>query len=160
MVIVIMGGRCCGKSTLANAICEKVHADVYTNRAYLQMDDDETEAKVRFMSMLDLAQTTEDYVIYLINDPALTELLPPCSLRVLCKTTLKNVKKRFEAQLGEKLTPPVAAMLEKQYRSFDGCAHAMALDPTSGDTSLLAAEVLGEAQLLVNCFRAGKEAAP
>ena len=157
MVIAIMGGRCCGKSALSNAICEKIHADVYMNRAYLELDDDETEAKVRFMSMLDRAQTTDDYLIYLINDPALTELLPPCCLRVLCKTTLKNVKRRFEAQLGEKLTPPVAAMLEKQYRSFDGCAHALILDPTSGDTSLLAAEVLDEARLLVDRVREAQQ---
>ena len=32
MVIAILGGRCCGKSDLAAAICEKVHARVYTGR--------------------------------------------------------------------------------------------------------------------------------
>ena len=153
MVIAILGGRCCGKSVLANAICEKVHAEVYVGRVFLDFAKDETEAKVRFMAMLESKQATEDYVIYLINDPELTELLPPYCLRVLCKASKKTVKARFEAKLESPLTPAISAMLDKQYSSFDHCAHGMILDPTGGDTSLLAVEVLEEAQLLVDRMR-------
>lgn len=149
MVIAILGGRCCGKSDLAAAICEKVHARVYTGRAYLDFAKDETEGKVRFMAELEAEQATDAYLIYLVTEPELTELLPRTCLRVLCKAPKKTVKARFEAKLEEPLSPAVSAMLDRQYNAFDGCAHSMILDPTSGDTSLLAVEVLEEAQRLM-----------
>ena len=153
MVIAILGGRCCGKSDLAKAICEKIHATVYVGRAYLDFAKDETEAKARFLCALEDAQLSEDYLIYLVTEPELTELLPQHCLRVLCKAPRKTVKARFAAQLEEPLTSAVSAMLDRQYTAFDGCPHDMILDPTGGDPSLLAVEVLEEAQRLMNAIR-------
>jgi hypothetical protein len=153
MVIAILGGRCCGKSDLASAICEKIHATVYVGRAYLEFAKDETEAKARFLCMLEDAQLTDEYLIYLVTEPELVELLPPHCLRVLCKAPKKTVKARFAEKLAEPLTPAVSAMLDRQYTAFDGCGHEMILDPTGGDPALLAVEVLEEAALLLKTIR-------
>ena len=147
MVIALIGGRCCGKSAMARAICEKVHATVYSGRAYTELAEDEDEAKRRFRQLLAEAQESEEYVIYVVTEKEQQEFLPRGCLRVLCKATLKTVKARFAQQMGEPLTPTMAAMLEKQHGSFDSCPHMMALDPTGGNPELLAVEILEQAGL-------------
>lgn len=147
MVIALIGGRCCGKSALAKAICEKVHATVYTGRGYQELATDELVARERFRRLLAEAQEADEYVIYLVTEKEQQELLPLGCLRVLCKATLKTVKARFAAQMGEPLTPAMSAMLEKQHGNFDSCPHMMALDPTGGDIDLLAVEILEQVGL-------------
>ena len=74
-------------------------------------------------------------------------MLPPRCLRVLCKASLKTVKARFSAQMQEPLTAAMAAMLKKQYDSFDDCPHDLRVDPTLYEPELLAVAVLEEAGL-------------
>ena len=147
MVIALIGGRCCGKSDLAKAICDKVLARLFTGRSYMELADSEPEARAAFRQLLEQAQHTEDYVIYIVTDRELMELLPPCCLRVLCKASLKTVKARFSAQMQEPLTAAMAAMLKKQYDSFDDCPHDLRVDPTLYEPELLAVAVLEEAGL-------------
>lgn len=146
MVIALIGGRCCGKSALAKAICEKVHATVYTGCSYRELAEEEPEARERFKALLARAQDEEDYVIYLVTDKTLQSVLPEGCLRVLCKAQLKTVKERFAAQMGEPLTFSMVAMLERQYNSFDDCPHSLSLDPTADDPQLLAVQVLEAAR--------------
>lgn len=146
MVIALIGGRCCGKSALAKAICEKVHATVYTGCAYRELAPEEPEARARFQALLAQAQEREDFVIYLVTDKTLQSVLPEGCLRVLCKAQLKTVKERFAAQMGEPLTFAMIAMLERQYNSFDDCPHTLRLDPTADDPQLLAVQVLEAAR--------------
>ena len=147
MVIALIGGRCCGKSDLAKAICDKVLARLFTGRSYMELADSEPEARAAFRQLLEQAQHTEDYVIYIVTDRELMELLPPRCLRVLCKASLKTVKARFSAQMQEPLTAAMAAMLKKQYDSFDDCPHDLRVDPTLYEPELLAVAVLEEAGL-------------
>ena len=147
MVIALIGGRCCGKSDLAKAICDKVLARLFTGRSYMELADSEPEARAAFRQLLEQAQHTEDYVIYIVTDRELMELLPPRCLRVLCKASLKTVKARFSAQMQEPLTSAMAAMLKKQYDSFDDCPHDLRVDPTLYEPELLAVAVLEEAGL-------------
>lgn len=147
MVIALIGGRCCGKSALAKAICDKVHATVYTGRAYRDLSEDEVEGRRLFRELLARAQASDTYTIYLVTEKELQDLLPMGCLRVLCKATLKTVKARFAAQMGEPLTAAMAAMLEKQHRIFDDCPHMMALDPTDANPELLAVEILEQVGL-------------
>ena len=147
MVIALIGGRCCGKSDLAKAICDKVLARLFTGRSYMELADSEPEARAAFRQLLEQAQHTEDYVIYIVTDRELMELLPPRCLRVLCKASLKTVKARFSAQMQEPLTAAMAARLKKQYDSFDDCPHDLRVDPTLYEPELLAVAVLEEAGL-------------
>lgn len=147
MVIALIGGRCCGKSDLARAICDKVHARLFTGHSYMELASEENEAKAAFRHLMEQAQNAEDYVIYIVTDRELMELLPEHCLRVLCKASLKTVKTRFAAQMQEPLTPAMAAMLKKQYDSFDDCPHDLRVDPTLYEPELLAVAVLEEAGL-------------
>lgn len=146
MVIALIGGRCCGKSALAKAICEKVHAAVYTGCSYRDLAPEEEAARAKFRELLAAAQPGEDYVIYLVTDKSLLNVLPDGCLRILCKAQLKTVKERFAAQMGEPLTLPMSTMLERQYNSFDDCPHDIFLDPTADDPQLLAVQVLEAAR--------------
>ena len=147
MVIALIGGRCCGKSALAKAICDKVHAALFTGRSYMELDPDEPTARARFRQLLLGEQFTDSYVIYIVTDRELMELLPPRCLKVLCKANIKTVMARFSEQMQEPLTPAMTAMLKKQYNSFDECPHDLSVDPTWYDPDLLAVAVLEEAGL-------------
>ena len=147
MVIALIGGRCCGKSALAKAICDKVHAQLFTGRSYMDLDPEENKARAIFRQMLLEEEFTADYVIYIVTDRELMSLLPPRCLRVLCKASLKTVMARFSEQIQSPLTPAMTAMLKKQYNSFDECPHDLSVDPTWYDPDLLAVAVLEEAGL-------------
>ena len=147
MVIALIGGRCCGKSALAKAICEKVHAELFTGRSYMDLDPNETRARMIFRGLLMEEQFTDSYVIYIVTERELMELLPPRCLKVLCKANLKTVMARFSDQMQAPLTPAMTAMLKKQYNSFDDCPHDLSVDPTWYDPDLLAVAVLEEAGL-------------
>ena len=144
MVIALIGGRCCGKSALAKAICDKVHATVYTGGTYLDLAPDRAGALEAFKDLLTRAQSAEDYVIYVVTETELLDLLPPGCLRVQCKAPLETVKARFAAQLGEELPPAVAAMLEKQYGKFDGKIYDLTVDISQEPPELAAVRILEE----------------
>ena len=147
MVIALIGGRCCGKSALAKAICDKVHAEIFTGCSYRDLAPEESTARALFRQRMLEEEFTDSYLIYIVTDREQMNLLPPRCLRVLCKASLKTVMARFSAQMQEPLTPAMAAMLKKQYNSFDECPHDLSVDPTWYDPDLLAVAVLEEAGL-------------
>lgn len=146
MVIAIIGERCTGKSALAAAICEKVHARVFAGRDYLELADDPREARHRFMELLHESTGEERILICIVTEHAQLALLPEDCFRVLCKSSLATVKQRFSAMLEAPLPLSIVQMLTKQHGMFDGCRHHMTLDTEDADLSMLAVEILDLAQ--------------
>ena len=52
MLIVIAGERCTGKSALAKAIMDKIHAEFFAGRDYVRLAPTEPEAVDRFQLLL------------------------------------------------------------------------------------------------------------
>lgn len=149
MLIVIAGERCTGKSSLAKAILAKIHAEFFAGRDYVRLAPTEPEAVDRFQLLLAEKQHSEDYVIYLLTEPDLFALVPPDSFVVLCRSRLETSKARFARQMPDgELSPAIAAMLERQRGCFDHIPHSLTLDTDGADLSLLAVEVLEQAEAL------------
>lgn len=148
MLIVIAGERCTGKSALARAITEKVHAELFSGRDYIRLAPTEPEAVDRFQLLLAERQYTEDFVIFVLTEPGLFALVPPNSFVVMCRSRLETSKARFARQMPDGvLSPSIAAMLERQRGSFDRIPHSLTLDTDGADLSLLAVEVLEQAEI-------------
>lgn len=147
MLIVIAGERCTGKSALAKALIEKIHADFFAGRDYIRLAPTEPEAVARFQHLLTEKQHSEDYVIFLLTEPDLFALVPPGSFVVMCRSRLETSKARFAQQMPDgDLSPVIAAMLERQRGSFDHIPRSLTLDTDGADLSLLAVEVLEQAE--------------
>ena len=147
MLIVIAGERCTGKSALARAILDKIHAELFTGRDYVRLAPTEPEAVDKFQLLLAEKQRSEDYVIFLLTAPDLYNLVPPGSFVVMCRSRLETSKARFARQMPDGvLSPSIAAMLEHQRGSFDHIPHSLTLDTDGADLSLLAVEVLEQAE--------------
>ena len=147
MLIVIAGERCTGKSALARAILEKIHAELFTGRDYVRLAPTEPEAADKFQLLMSEKQHSEDYMIFLLTEPDLYNLVPPGSFVVMCRSRLETSKARFAMQMPDgELSPSIAAMLERQQGSFDHIPHSLTLDTDGADLSLLAVEVLEQAE--------------
>ena len=82
MLIVIAGERCTGKSALAKAIMEKIHAEFFSGRDYVRLAPTEPEAVDRFQLLQAEKQRSEDDVIFLLTEPDLYNLVPPGSFAI------------------------------------------------------------------------------
>lgn len=118
MVIGIFGESCVGKSTLAEHINQKIHAQIYTGKDYLRLAKNEAIAKKLFAKQLQEA-VHSDSVIYVIAEKEDLELLPEGAIRVLVTADLELIKSRFAARMHSSLPVPVEKMLEKKHGSFD-----------------------------------------
>ena len=118
MVLGIIGENCSGKSTLANAINERLNAIVYTGNDYLRMAKNEWEAKALFTTMLSDVEQDEN-VIYVISEPDQISLLPENAIRILVKTDIETIKDRFRGRMHGNLPDPVEKMLERKHGMFD-----------------------------------------
>ena len=148
MLIVIAGERCTGKSALARAIMDKIHAEFFSGRDYIRLAPTEPEAVDRFQLFLAEKQYTEDYVLFVLTEPGLFALVPPNSFVVMCRSRLETSKARFAHQMPDGvLSPSIAAMLERQRGSFDHIPHSLTLDTDGADLTLLAVEVLEQAEI-------------
>lgn len=118
MVIAIFGESCTGKSTLADALKETLHAEVFTGKDYLRMHANEAMAQRLFVKKLTEAVEGEN-LIYVLTEPELLTLLPSGAYRILVTEELDVIKERFAARMQGKLPPPVANMLERRHGCFD-----------------------------------------
>lgn len=118
MVIAIFGESCTGKSTLADALKEKLNAEVWTGKDYLRLHANEAMAQRLFTKKLTEAVGGEN-VIYVLTEPELLKLLPAGAYRILVTEELDVIKERFAARMRGVLPPPVAAMLERKHGCFD-----------------------------------------
>lgn len=126
MVIALIGESCTGKSTIADALREKLGAAVYSGRDYLRLAKNEAEAKEKFRAALAAAaEPGGNAVIYVISEKEHLPLLPEGALRVLVTAELAVIVERFARRMGGKLPPPVAAMLERKHGMFDAEPHAI-----------------------------------
>jgi len=123
-VVALMGGSCVGKTTLADALRERLRAKVYAGRDYLRLAKGEAEARRAFAALLEGAA---EPVVYIISEPDQLDLLPENCVRALMTAPVEAVKERFAARMGGKLPPPVAAMLEKKHGAFDGARRDLLL---------------------------------
>lgn len=133
MVIGIFGESCTGKSTLAEALRDRLHGEVVTGRDYLRGAKSEDEAQRIFRKRLEAA-VTEGCVIYVISEREQLALLPDGALRVLATAELETIKERFAARMHGSLPASVAAMLEKKHGCFDREPHDIHV--MSGQTDL------------------------
>lgn len=139
MVIAIFGESCTGKSTLADALKEKLNAEVWTGKDYLRLHANEAMAQRLFTKKLTEAVGGEN-VIYVLTEPELLKLLPAGAYRILVTEELDVIKERFAARMRGVLPPPVAAMLERKHGCFDDTPcdlHVHAGKPTADEVCKL-----------------------
>lgn len=75
MLIAIFGESCTGKSTLANALAQKLDAEIYTGKDFLRLAKSENIARLLFQKKLNAAVTGEN-IIYVIAEKEHLALLP------------------------------------------------------------------------------------
>ena len=122
MVIAIFGESCTGKSTLADALRDKLNAQVFTGKDYLRLHGNEQMAQRLFMKKLADAVDGGN-IIYVLTEPELLKLLPAGAYRILVTEELDVIKERFAARMHGVLPPPVAQMLERRHGCFDNEPH-------------------------------------
>lgn len=121
MVIGIFGEGCTGKSTIANELSKRVNARVFTftGKDYLKLAKTEDEAKKCFIELLQSNETSDETIIYVINEREHLSFLPEKAVRVLVTAELDVIKDRFAKRMNGVLPAPVAAMLESRHGCFD-----------------------------------------
>lgn len=122
MLIAIFGESCTGKSTLANALAQKLDAEIYTGKDFLRLAKSENIARLLFQKKLNAAVTGEN-IIYVIAEKEHLALLPEGAIRVLTTADLELIKARFTERMRGKLPEPVAAMLERKHGCFNEVPH-------------------------------------
>ena len=120
-----------GKSTMAEALKEKLGAEVVTGKDYLRLAKNEAIAKKLFQKKL-AESLTGSHIIYVISEREHLELLPEGAVRVLMTADLDLIEARFAKRMRGNLPPPVKAMLEKKHGIFDGEKHDFAIHNSAG----------------------------
>jgi len=128
MVIGIFGECCTGKSVIAEELSRRTGAEIYAGKDYLKLAKNEAEAKKRFSDLLASNAETGEYIIYVISERELLQLLPEKALRVLMTVDFGVIKERFSRRMNAPLPPPVAAMLERKHGMFDGERHDLRVE--------------------------------
>ena len=122
MVIAIFGESCTGKSTLADALRDRLNAQVFTGKDYLRLHGNEQMAQRLFMKKLADAVDGGN-IVYVLTEAELLKLLPSGAYRILVTEELDVIKERFAARMHGVLPPPVAQMLERKHGCFDSEPH-------------------------------------
>ena len=118
MVIAIIGESCVGKSTLADALQQRLNSEVYTGKDYLRLAKNEAIAKKLFAKKL-AAAVEGEHILYVIAEKEHLSLLPEGVVRVLMTADLELILERFTARMHGSLPLPVKQMLEKKHGCFD-----------------------------------------
>ncbi|MFA7672921.1 MAG: hypothetical protein WCY62_03605 [Clostridia bacterium] len=119
MVIGIIGESCTGKSTIADALKEKLDATVYTGKGYIRFAKNESDAKRAFASMLKENTGSDKIIVYLITERPELAFLPDDAVRVLITADIEVIKERFRLRMDGILPAPISAMLERKHGMFD-----------------------------------------
>ena len=122
MVIAIFGESCTGKSTLADALRDRLNAQVFTGKDYLRLHGNEQMAQRLFMKKLADAVDGGN-IVCVLTEAELLKLLPAGAYRILVTEELDVIKERFAARMHGVLPPPVAQMLERKHGCFDSEPH-------------------------------------
>lgn len=138
MVIALFGDNCTGKSTIAEALAQQLHAEIFSGKDYLRLAKSESEAQTLFQKKL----SGEETILYVISEPSQLVFLPQNSIRVLVVADLESIKERFAARMNGNLPPPVAAMLERKYGQFEAQPHDLRIDTEQVSVADAAAQIL------------------
>jgi len=122
MVICLFGENCTGKSSIANELKTRVHAELVSGKDYLRLAKNESDAKAAFSVQL-ADRMTSGNLVYVVSEPEQLALLPRGCLRVLVTTELPIIKQRFASRMGGRLPAQVEAMLERKHGLFDQTPH-------------------------------------
>lgn len=120
LMIAIFGESCVGKSTIANALKQRLNAEVYSGKDYLRIDKNEARAAEKFKTYLAENAAGGQAVVFVIGEREQLALLPVGCVRVLVTAELEEIKARFAKRMGGNLPAPVKAMLERKHGMFDG----------------------------------------
>lgn len=132
MLMAIIGENCSGKSTLADALRERLAAEVITGKDWLRMAKSEAEALSLFRKKLGEA-VTGDNLIYVISETEPLGWLPEGTVKILVTADLAAIKERFRARMHGHLPAPVEGMLERKHGMFDGGTYDCRFDGVNGD---------------------------
>jgi shikimate kinase len=142
MVVGIMGESCTGKSSVAEELSKQTGAKIYTGKDYMKLAKGETEAAEKFASLLKANQTGGENLIYVISEKEHIRLLPEKAVRILMCADIGTIKERFAKRMNGKLPPPVEAMLEQKYGSFDGEKHDLRVDNKGESISAICGRII------------------
>ena len=107
-----------GKSTLADLLCQRLDAEVFTGKDYLRLAKNEAIAKKMFQNKLEDAGSGK-HIIYVISEKEHLNLLPAGAVRVLMTADLELILERFARRMRGSLPEPVRQMLIKKHGIFD-----------------------------------------
>lgn len=141
MVIGIFGEGCAGKTTLANAIKEKINATLFSGKDYLRLFKSESQAMEQFVRLLQNAVKGE-HIIYVISEIEHLEFLPEGAVRILVTAELSTIKNRFAARMLGALPPTVEAMIERRHGCFDSEHHDIKVKSENYDANSVCEQVL------------------
>ncbi|MGI5898775.1 MAG: hypothetical protein ACOX8S_02505 [Christensenellales bacterium] len=150
MVVCIFGESCTGKTTLANALKERLDARVFSGKDYLRLAKSEAEAKACFAEML---KSADSNLIYVVSEKDQLDLLPKNCLRVLARADIALIKERFAQRMwgskngeknGEKLPPPIEKMLDAKHGSFDGETYDIVFESGKDDIDALCGLIMAK----------------
>lgn len=141
MVFAIIGENCSGKSTLANELKQRLHAELMTGKDYLRLAKSEAEAAALLREKLKNALTGSD-AIYVISEKEQLGFLPAGAVRIYVQADIDTIKERFRARMHGSLPPPVEQMLERKHGMFDGGAYEYVYDGARGDAAAFCSQML------------------
>lgn len=146
MLLVLMGPSSSGKSSLASELGKRLEAEVYTGKDYLRLAKGSNTAWNRFKEELILASASDSSnIIYVATEAADVAKLQDISGAKFVKLTadLEILKKRFASRMGGNVPPPVAAMLERQLKTWENIEADLCIDTSaSEELEVYVAEVL------------------
>ncbi len=134
----MIGESCVGKSTLAEALRQRLGAKVYAGKDYMRLAKTEAEARRVFAALL--ADAAEP-VVYVVSEMDQLALLPEDCARVLMTAPIEVMKERFAKRTGGKLPPPIASMLERKHGMFDAVSCDARLTHGAYDTETACGEI-------------------
>lgn len=140
MVIAIIGENCSGKSTLADAIKNRINAEVVSGKDYLRLAKSESEAIALFKEKLKNA-VSGDSIIYVIAEPDQLNLLPENAVKILVSADIETIKERFKMRMHGNLPAPVVSMLDNKHGMFDRGEYDYRYDGVNGDPAALCEEL-------------------
>ena len=127
MLIAIIGENCTGKSALADRICKKINAAVYSGKDYLRMEKNPSMALSKFKELLKNSVTGEN-ILYLITEREHLSLLPEGAFKIVLTAELSVIKERFRARMRGNLPLPVEKMMEARHGMYDDLECSRKLD--------------------------------
>lgn len=142
MIIALIGERCTGKTTIANALAKRTSVELFAGKDYLRMAKNPVEAEELFQNYLRENANEKNLIVILIADTEALKFLPEHVLKVRCEVPFDTIKERFAKRRHGNLSPEAAAMLEKNHGMFDDLDVDLSYDTLQTDVNRICDEIL------------------